>query len=208
VVGVVEDMRRHGREHAPTPHVFEWQPQSRRDTSDLVIRTSGDPAALANSVRAAVRAEEPAAVISTMATMEARLEEQLAERRFQLWTLSVFALIALTLASAGIYGLMHQAVGRRTHELGVRMALGARPIDVMRLVLMQGLGLAVSGAAAGVLVSRWVTQLLKNLLYGVTPADPLTVSVSVAVLVLVAFAATAVPAWRAARVNPLVALRD
>jgi predicted permease len=208
VLGVVEDMRRQGRGHTPSPHVFEWQPQSRRDTSDLVIRTSGDPGALANSVRAALRAEEPGAVISSMAPMEARLDDQLAERRFQVWTVSVFALIALMLASAGVYGLMHQAVGRRTHELGVRMALGARPIDVVGLVLGQGLALAVAGAAAGVLASRWLTQLLKNLLYGVSPVDSLTVGVSVVVLVLVALAATAVPAWRAARVNPLVVLRE
>jgi predicted permease len=208
VIGVVEDMRRQGREHAPAPHVFEWQPQSRRDTSDLVIKTSGDPAAMANSVRFALRHEEPAAVISALATLEARLDDQLAERRFQLWTLSVFALIALTLASAGIYGLMHQAVGRRTHELGVRMALGARPVDVMRMVLGQGLAVAMSGAVVGVLASRWLTGLLKTLLFGVSPADSLTVSVSVVVLVLVAAAASAVPAWRAARVNPLVALRE
>jgi predicted permease len=208
VIGMVADMRRQGREHAPAPHVFEWQPQSHRDTSDLVIRTSGDPASLANSVRAVVRAEEPAAVISTMATMEARLDDQLAERRFQLWTLSMFALIALLLAAAGIYGLMHQAVGRRVHELGVRMALGARPSDVLRLVVGEGLALAMGGAAAGVLASRWLTRLLTTLLYGVSPADPLTVSVSVIVLVLVAAAATAVPAWRAASVNPLVALKE
>ena len=147
-------------------------------------------------------------MISALATLEARLDDQLAERRFQLWTLSVFALIALTLASAGIYGLMHQAVGRRTHELGVRMALGARPVDVMRLVLGQGLAVAMSGAVVGVLASRWLTGLLKTLLFGVSPADLLTVSVSVVVLVLVAAAASAVPAWRAARVNPLVALRE
>jgi predicted permease len=208
VIGVVEDMRRQGREHAPAPHVFEWQPQSRRDTLDVVIRTSGEAAALANSVRAALRAEEPAATISAIATMQARLDDQLAARRFQLWTLSVFALIALVLASAGIYALMHEAVGRRTRELGIRMALGARPADVLRLVLGQGLALAATGVAAGIVASRWLTLLLENLLFGVSPADPLTISVSVAVLVLVALAATAVPAWRAARVTPLEALRD
>jgi putative ABC transport system permease protein len=208
VIGVVEDTRRRGREHAPAPHVFEWQPQSRRDTPDLVIKTSGDPAALASSVRAAIRAEEPPAMISSLATMQTRLDDQLAERRFQLWTLSVFALIALMLASAGIYGLMYQAVGRRTHELGVRIALGARPGDVMRLVIGQGLALAGSGAAAGVVASVWLTRLLKNLLYGVSPSDPVTMSVSVGVLVLVALVATAMPACRAARVNPLVALRE
>ena len=208
VIGVVEDTRRRGREHAPAPHVFEWQPQSRRDTPDLVIKTSGDPAALASSVRAAIRAEEPPAIISSLATMQTRLDDQLAERRFQLWTLSVFALIALMLASAGIYGLMYQAVGRRTHELGVRIALGARPGDVMRLVLGQGLALAGSGAAAGIVASVWLTRLLKNLLYGVSPSDPVTMSVSVGVLVLVALVATAMPACRAARVNPLVALRE
>jgi putative ABC transport system permease protein len=103
---------------------------------------------------------------------------------------------------------MHQAVGRRAHELGVRMALGARPSDVLRLVLGQGLALAMCGVAAGVLASRWLTRLLTTLLYGVSPADPLTVSVSVIALVLVAAAATAVPAWRAASVNPLVALKE
>jgi putative ABC transport system permease protein len=140
--------------------------------------------------------------------MQARLDDQLSERRFQLWTLSLFALIALVLASAGIYGLMHHAVARRTHELGIRMAIGARPVDVVRLVLGQGLALAGSGVAAGVLASRWLTLLLQSLLYGVSPADPVTTGVSVVVLGLVALAATAVPAWRAARVSPLAALRE
>ena len=208
VIGVVEDMRRQGRERTPAPHVFEWQLQSRRETPDLVIRTSGDPAALGSVVRAAVRAEEPAAIIASISTMQARLDDQLAERRFQLWTLSLFALIALVLASAGIYGLMHHTVARRTHDLGIRMAVGARPVDVVRLVLGQGLALAGSGVAAGVLASHWLTLLLKSLLYGVSPADPVTTGVSVVVLGLVALAATAVPAWRAARVSPIVALRE
>ena len=208
VIGVVEDMRRQGRERVPAPHVFEWQPQSHRETADLVVRASSDSAGLASAVRAAIRAEEPAAVIAAMATMQARLDDQLADRQFQLWTLGAFALLALMLASAGIYGLMHHAVGRRTHELGIRMAVGARPVDVIQLVLAQGLALAASGIAAGLLASRWLGLLLKSLLYGVSPTDPVTIGVSVVVLGLVAFAATAVPAWRASRVNPLVALRE
>jgi predicted permease len=208
VIGVVEDMRRQGRERVPAPHVFEWQPQSHRDTGDLVIRASGDAAGLALAVRAAIRAEEPAAIIASMATMQARLDDQLADRRFQVWTLGIFALIALMLASAGVYGLMHHAVGRRRHELGVRMALGARPVDVMQLVLREALALAASGMAAGIVASRWLAQLLKTLLYGVSPTDPVTIGVSIIVLGLVALAATAVPAWRASRVNPLVALRE
>jgi putative ABC transport system permease protein len=208
VIGVVEDMRRQGREQVPAPHVFEWQPQSRRETADLVIRASGDSVVLASAVRAAIRAEEPAATIASMATMQAKLDDQLADRRFQLWTLGILALIALMLASAGIYGLMHHAVGRRTHELGIRMALGARSVDVMQLVLGQGFALAASGIAGGIVASRWLSLLLKSLLYGVSPTDPATMGASVMVLGLVALAATALPAWRAARVNPLVALRD
>lgn len=208
VIGVVEDMRRQGRERLPAPHVFEWQPQSHRDTADLVIRASRDAAGLALAVRAAIRAEEPAAIIASMATMQARLDDQLSDRRFQVWTLGIFALIALMLASAGIYGLMHHTIGRRRHELGIRMAIGARPVDVVKLVLVQGLALAASGIAAGVLASRWLGLLLKSLLYGVSPTDSVTIGVSVVGPGLVAFAATAVPAWRASRVNPLVALRE
>jgi predicted permease len=208
VIGVVEDMRRQGRERLPAPHVFEWQPQSHRDTADFVIRASRDAAGLALAVRAAIRAEEPAAIIASMATMQARLDDQLSDRRFQVWTLGIFALIALMLASAGIYGLMHHTIGRRRHELGIRMAVGARPVDVIKLVLVQGLALAASGIVAGVLASRWLGLLLKSLLFGVSPTDSITIGVSVVVLCLVAFAATAVPAWRASRVNPVVALRE
>jgi ABC-type antimicrobial peptide transport system permease subunit len=103
---------------------------------------------------------------------------------------------------------MHNAVGRRRHELGIRMALGARPVDVVQLVLGQGLALAASGMAAGLVASRWLALLLKSLLYGVSPTDPVTIGVSVMVLGLVGLVATAVPAWQAARLNPMVALRE
>jgi predicted permease len=207
VIGVVEDTRRHGRDQTPAAHIYEWYKQSGHATRDLVVRTAGDPKALAGTLRNVVRNLDPSAILSQVTTLDQLLSDQLAPRRFQTWLLSLFSLMAVVLASVGIYGVMHYSVAQRTHEVGIRMALGARPANVVRMVIGQGLLLAAIGLGAGLAGSWWLTRLLSSLLFGVTPSDPVTfIAVSI-LLVVVAILASSIPAWRAARVDPIAALR-
>ena len=206
VIGVVGDMRRHGLENQPRPHVFEWDDQT-HVAPDLVVRTAGEPSGLAAALRTAVRSIEPGAVIVSIMTMEQQLNQQTAPRRFQTWLLGIFALLAVILAGVGIYGVMHYSMTQRTREIGVRMALGATAQNVLQMVLRQGFTLALIGVAAGLVGSWWLTGLLKSMLYAVTPTDPLTFIAVDTLLLGVSLAATAVPAWRATRVDPSASLR-
>ncbi|HLJ50301.1 MAG TPA: ABC transporter permease [Bryobacteraceae bacterium] len=208
VVGVVRDMRRHGLENSPTPTIYEWSLQSGDVTSDLVVRTATKPQAMTAALRAAVRSVDRAAVIYSIAPVETELNEQIAPQRFQARLLGFFAGLALMLAAVGIYGVMHYSVAQRRREIGIRMATGARPSDVLRLVLRQGLTLAGAGLASGILAALWITRLVSRLLYGVSPTDPVTFVAASMVLAAVALLATLIPGWRAARVDPLVALRQ
>jgi putative ABC transport system permease protein len=208
VIGVVGDKRRNGLENRPGSHVFEWEDQAGHINPDLVVRTSGDPLSLAAAVRAAVRSIEPGAVIVDLTTLQQQLDQQTAPRRYQTWVLSIFAALAVILSGTGIYGVMHYSVAQRRHEIGVRMALGATAQSVLRMVLRQGLTLALIGVAAGLVGSWWLARLLKSMLYAVKPADPLTFAGVTTLLLAVALTATAVPAWRAARVDPSASLRD
>jgi len=155
-----------------------------------------------------VRSIEPAAVIVNLTTIQQRLDEQTAPRRYQTRLLGIFATLAAILAGTGIYGVMHYSIEQKRHEIGVRMALGATAQSVLRMVLRQGLTLALIGAAIGLVGSWWLTRLLKSMLYAVTPADLPTFVAVTTLLLTVALTATAVPAWRAARVDPAAALRD
>jgi predicted permease len=207
VIGVVEDMRRYGREHNPAAHAYEWYKQSGRIPSDLVVRTAGDPKTLPATLRSVVRGLDRTAILSPVRTVEQELSDQLAPRRFQTWLLSLFSLMAVVLASVGIYGVMHYSVAQRTHEIGIRMALGARPGNVVRMVIGQGISLAVIGLAAGLVGAWWLTRLVSNLLFGVTATDPVTFGAVAILLTVVAILASSIPALRAARVDPLSALR-
>ncbi len=208
VVGVVGDMRRHGLDRQPTAHVYLPQRQEGSVTPDLVVRTAGDPKAVAASVRGVVRSLDATAILSPATTLEQQIDLQLAPRRFQTWLLGLFSLVALVLAGVGIYGVMHCAAAERRQEMGIRMALGAQRRGVVGMMLRDALMLAAVGLAAGLLGALWVTRLIANLLFGVTPADPLTFAVVSVFLMAVAAGASVLPAWRAARVDPLVALRS
>jgi predicted permease len=207
IIGVVEDMRRHGREQKIASHVYEWYRQSGDATADLIVRTQGDPKALAATLRSVVRSLDRTAILSSVVTVEQELADQLAPRRFQTWLLTLFSMMAVVLASVGIYGVMHYSVAQRTHEIGVRMALGARPGNVVRMVIGQGIMLAVMGLGAGMAGAWWLTRQLASLLFGVTATDPVTFVAVAIVLTIVAILASAIPAMRAARVDPLTALR-
>jgi len=155
-----------------------------------------------------VRAEDPSAILSGVNTVEDLLSRQLAPRRFQTWLLGLFSSFALLLASIGIYGVMHCSVAQRTHEIGIRMALGARPAQVMRLVENEGLRLAVAGVLLGLAGALVLSPLMASLLFGVHATDPLTFASVVSTLLIVALVGCYVPARRAAHVNPIEALRQ
>lgn len=208
IIGVVHDMRRSGLENAPTPHVYEWYRQAGvAGTENLVVRSAGDTRALAANVRATVRAEDPSAILSAANTVEDLLSEQLAPRRFQTWLLGLFSAFALLLASVGIYGVMQYTVAQRTHEIGIRVALGARPVQVLRLLETDGLRLAITGVLLGLIGALALSPLISSLLFGVHATDPLTFTSVVITLMVVALVACYIPARRAARIDPIEALR-
>jgi putative ABC transport system permease protein len=173
----------------------------------VAVRTSGDPAALAPVVRREVAAVDPEQPLANVRTMEERLAESVAQRRFNMTLLGVFACVALLLAGVGVYGVMAYAVARRTHEIGIRVALGAQRGDVVRLVLRQGMWLALAGVGLGVVGAYAATRLMSGLLYGVSPTDPLTFLGVSALLTAAALLACLLPARRATKVDPMVALR-
>jgi putative ABC transport system permease protein len=174
---------------------------------NLVIRTGSEPMSLATAVRRVVSEVDNDQAVYDIMTMEDRLSESLAPWRFQMRLYGIFAGLAVTLAAVGIFGVMSYSVSQRTHEFGIRMALGAHRGDVLKLVMKRGLVLALIGVAIGVAVALGLTRLIASELYGVTPTDPVTFTAVALVLVGVALLASYIPARRATKVDPLVALR-
>ena len=208
VVGVIRDTRARGRESDLAPHVYQPAAQTDTVTPDLVIRTSGDPLKLAAAVRDVVRSLDRAAVVSGIATVEQQLAGEIAPRRFQAWLLGLFSLVALALAAVGIYGVMHYTVAQQRHDMGIRIALGARRANLLAMVLGQALRLAVPGLLIGVAGAQWLSRLFAGILFGVKPTDPATYLGAATLLMAVGIAAAALPAWNASRVAPLEALRE
>jgi len=173
----------------------------------VVMRTAGDPTAIMKLVRPAVKQADPGEVIYGVQTMDDVLAGSLAARRLSMILLGIFAALALALSCVGIYGVISYVVGQRTHEIGVRMALGARSGDVMRMVVGEGAKMALVGVAAGLAGAFGLTELMANQLFGVTAHDPLTFAAVAILLTLVALVACYLPARRAVRVDPIVALR-
>jgi putative ABC transport system permease protein len=173
----------------------------------LVIRTSGEAAALAPAVRNAVWSLDSNLPVSEVQTMDAVVARATAQPRFNLFLLATFATVALVLAAVGIYGVMSYSVSRRTHEIGLRMALGAQPGDVVKVVVGQAMALAIIGASAGLVGALALGRFMSSFLYGVQPSDPLTFVAMAVVLGAVALAASYIPARRATRIDPLLALR-
>jgi len=190
--------------HEQMPAITE----STAQTMYVIMRTAGDPLLLATAARQAVRDLDPLIAITNIRTMTKMIDLSVAQPRFTMLLLGVFGAVALTLAVVGIYGIMAHAVKRRTREIGIRMALGARPADVLRLVVGQGMRLAVLGLVVGVVAALAATRLMADLLFGVKATDPLTYAGSVVVLGAVAFAASWIPARRAIAIDPTLALRS
>ena len=177
------------------------------DSVAVVLRTEGDPTAVMDSVRRAVAEIDPREVIYNVRTMDEVVSSSFAARRLSMLLLSVFAALALVLACVGIYGVISYLVSQRTHEIGVRMALGAERGDVLRLVLGHGARMALVGVAIGVGAALGLTRLMANQLFGVSAYDPLTFAAVALLLIVVAVAACYIPARRAMSVNPMIALR-
>jgi len=208
VVAVVGDTHSYGLERQPISQIYEAQIQRHENTPQLVVRTASDPARLAAAIRAIVRAVDNTAVISNIATMEQRLGEQTARRRFQTWLLGVFSALALALAAIGIFGVISYSVVQRTQEIGIRAALGATPANLVALVVGGGMAWVAFGLALGAAAAVGTTRLLSSVLFGVGASDPITLIATLGVLATVAMLACYLPARRASRIDPLEALRD
>jgi putative ABC transport system permease protein len=207
IVGVVGDVKYDGLATPVDPTFYLPFRQNTTTAQFVVVRTASDPRALANSVRAAVAALDKDLPVANVKTMDDLMTEAVGPPRFRTTLVAVFAAIGLLLAATGIYGVMAYAVSERTHELGVRLALGATSGDVLRLVFGEAIALAAIGAAVGIAGAIATTRLMAALLFGVAPTDLVTFATLAGLLVATALAASYVPARRAMRVDPMVALR-
>jgi predicted permease len=208
VVGVVADVKQNGFIAPTLPQAYFPLTQLPRTQLYLVVRTKTEPAVQTAAVRAVVRTVEPELPLYQIRTMEEVFNRVLLTQRAALGLLGSFAALALVLAVIGIYGVMSYAVAQRTHEIGLRAALGARPRDLLKLILANGMKLASVGAGCGLVAAGALTRLMERLLFGVSPTDWLTFAAATGVLTLVALATGYLPARRAARVDPLVALKS
>jgi putative ABC transport system permease protein len=207
VIGVVKNTR-FALTMEPVPEVYRTYSQiSYFAPHELVVRTSANPLSFANAVRQAIWSIDKDQAVANIRTMEQVQADSIARQRFNVLLVTIFAALALALAVVGIYGVMSYTVSQNTRELGIRMALGAQAKDVLRLVIGQGVLLASLGVALGLAGAIGLTRLLKTLLFGVTPTDPLTFASVALLLLVVALLACWIPARRAARVDPMIALR-
>jgi putative ABC transport system permease protein len=209
VVGIVGDVRQTGLYEQKLEFYVPYAQERRSFMAprDLVVRTKRDATSVAAAVREAVWAVDKDQPVSNVRTMDQVFAAAISQERFQALLLGLFAALALSLACVGLYGVISYNVVQRTHEIGVRVALGAQPRDVLRLVIRQGMFLTLSGLAVGLGAGMFITRVLTDMLFGVTPTDPLTFTGVPVLLLLVAFLACWIPARRATRIDPLTALR-
>jgi putative ABC transport system permease protein len=207
IVGVIGDVLHSGLDTQPRPEMFVPYQQSPTTQMTFVVKTGADPGAMLSAVKGAIREVNRNQTFSKTATMEQLVNDSLKQRRFNLLLLVSFAVLALLLAGIGVYGSINYTTRQRTHEIGLRMALGAQPGDVMRMIIGQGLALALAGVAIGLTASFALTRLLRGLLFGISATDPLTFIAISLLLTLIGLLASWLPARRASKVDPLVALR-
>jgi putative ABC transport system permease protein len=208
VVGVVGDAKQYDLGEPQRPQVYTPYAQNPHIFGTLVVRSRGvEPLSLARTVKEAVWSVDPDQPVWKVRTLEHLLSVNVANRRFILWLMTCFAGLAVLLTALGIYGVVSYTVAQRTHEIGVRMALGAERRDVLRMVLGRGMRLALAGVGAGLVAAFGVTRLMAGLLYGVSATDPLTYAAVALLLAAVALVACYIPARRATKVDPLIALR-
>jgi predicted permease len=208
IVGVVGVVKQYGLETDGKIATYFPQQQQPDPRMFLAVRTSSEAAGLSTAVVSQIHTVDPDVVVYGIRTMQERLHDSLARQRFSSTMLGVFAAFALLLAAVGLYGVMSHLVTQSTHDIGVLVALGARPGNIIRLVVRQGMQLAGVGIAVGVVGAAALTHVMTSLLFGVSTTDVFTFGTVPALLAAVAFAATVIPAWRATRVDPMVALRE
>jgi predicted permease len=207
VVGVVGRVKQYTLDADSRIALYRPQTQYPTGTMNVVLRTGADPAALTSAVKQTIRALDSDLPLYNVRTMEQRMEESLARRRFAMLLLALFACVALALATIGTYGVMAYLVNQGTREIGIRMALGATQMGIVRLVVWKGMALALSGVAVGLAGAFALSRLMRSLLFGVSPADPLTFVAISLLLALVTLLASYVQAHRAAHIDPIVSLR-
>ena len=207
VVGTVSDVRQSGLDEEAAPHIYIPYLQYSPERAGVLVRTTGDPLSMVGAVRTAIQNVDHDQPIYNISTMAGMISTAVAPRRLNLVLLGSFALVALVLAAVGIYGVMANLVTQRTGEIGLRMALGAQPRDVLRLFVARGLRLALLGVAVGLGASFALARLMATLLYGVSASDPITFAAITVLLLSVALLACFIPARRASKVDPMVALR-
>jgi putative ABC transport system permease protein len=208
VVGVVADVHNVGLDISPQFATYEPHAQRPWRTMNLAIRTDGDPQPVTRVVRNELRARDPNILIYNNSTMQMRITESLADRRFLTSLIGLFSAVALALTAVGIYGIMGYTVTQRLREMGIRMALGAGTVHVHRLVLRQSAGLSLGGIGIGFVLALGLTRFMRSLLFGVSTTDPVIFIVSGTVLIAVALLAAYLPARRATRVDPVTVLRS
>jgi putative ABC transport system permease protein len=212
IVGIVGDLTRSGQERSTLMQTYEPYTQQAKTTfmlptMTLAVRTAGEPTGQTTAIRNAVLQLDKEQPISDIRTLGQFLSASIAQQRFSMLLLGVFAAVALVLAAVGIYGVLSYAVTQRTHEIGIRMALGAGQRDVLKLVIRHGMLLTLLGVAAGLAAAFALTRLMTTLLFGVSATDPLTFAGLTLLLLAVALIACWIPARRATKVVPLIALR-
>jgi ABC-type antimicrobial peptide transport system permease subunit len=207
VVGVVGNVKQYALETDSRVALYVPHLQSGAGSLSIAVRTTVDPLGMAAAISREARALDPNLPLYDVKTMEQSLSESRARRRFAMLMLGLFAVIALLLASVGIYGVMSYTVAQRTREIGIRVAMGAQTRDVLRLIVRQGMSLAGIGVGLGLVAATAATRLMGSLLFGVRATDPLTYVVIALLLALVALTACWVPARRATKVDPMIALR-
>ena len=208
VIGVVKDVRQNDFIAEPKMQMyFSYRQLKDLAANALVVRTSVEPLSLANSVRNAIWAVDKDQPVANIDTMDHIVSEAIARQRFSMLLLGVFAGLALVLAAVGIYGVMSYSVAQRTHEIGIRMALGARRTDVLKMTVSQGLKLVTIGMMLGLAAAFLLTRVLQSLLFGISATDPITFLGISLVLLAVAILASYIPALRATKVDPIIALR-
>jgi len=211
VVGVIKDINSDGLDQSGAPHIYRpiYQfPGFRSSSLSVTVRTSLSATSLDPQIRREIQAIDPNLPVFNVRTMNEVIDGSLASRRFSAELVGVFAVVALLLASVGIYGLLAYMVGQRAHEIGVRMALGAMPSTIGKMIVSRGVGLAGIGVGIGLILSGIMAPLISSLLYGVRPLDPEVFIAVPLILMVVVLLASYIPARRAARVNPIVALRE